>query len=162
MDDSLENVRESVPCLSRTKEKPSILVVPGWANSGPDHWQSLWQRENAHWVRVEQSDWEFPEPHEWIAAVDQVDRYVRACPTPPVLLGHSLGCIAIVKWAFPSSLPIAGAFLVAPSDVEAVSAPEETQFFAPIPRTRLRFPAHLVCSDNDPFLSPAHAETLAD
>lgn len=33
------------------------LVVPGWNNSGPTHWQSRWQDLAPDLVRVEQEDW---------------------------------------------------------------------------------------------------------
>ena len=40
--------------------KPSnVLVLPGWQSSGPQHWQTLWERRHGY-VRVEQHDWMRP------------------------------------------------------------------------------------------------------
>jgi carotenoid cleavage dioxygenase-like enzyme len=36
---------------------PPVLIVPGWTNSGPEHWQSHWERAHPEWRRVEQADW---------------------------------------------------------------------------------------------------------
>ena len=138
---------------------PPILIVPGWTNAGPDHWQSIWQRSHPSWIRVEQSDWETPKAQDWL---ETLDRYVQACTAPPVLVGHSLGCIAIVKWAATSQAEIAGAFLVAPADVESENAPTEIENFAPIPGERLRFPAQIVASRNDEFLSLKRVSDLSE
>ena len=35
-----------------------ILLVPGLWNSGPEHWQSYWERERTDCRRVLQKDWE--------------------------------------------------------------------------------------------------------
>ena len=40
--------------------KPSnVLLLPGWQNSGPQHWQTLWEQRHGY-HRVEQSDWDRP------------------------------------------------------------------------------------------------------
>jgi len=137
--------------------EPPVLIVPGWANSGPGHWQSIWQEANPSWVRVEQADWEHPLLDDWLATID---RYVRACTAPPVLVGHSLGSIAIVRWAAASSAKAAGAFLVSPTDVESDYIPAG-KHFAPIPREPLRFSGLVVISDNDEYVSPDRAVQFA-
>jgi hypothetical protein len=35
-----------------------VLIAPGLHNSGPDHWQSRWQRLFPAFERVQQDDWE--------------------------------------------------------------------------------------------------------
>ncbi len=42
-----------------------ILIVPGLYNSGPDHWQSHWQRDLPGAERVDQTDWERPALGDW-------------------------------------------------------------------------------------------------
>ena len=37
-----------------------IVIVPGWRNSGPGHWQSLWAEQLEGAVRVQQQDWLVP------------------------------------------------------------------------------------------------------
>jgi len=34
--------------------QPPVLIVPGWTNSGPQHWQTLWEHEHPEYRRVEQ------------------------------------------------------------------------------------------------------------
>jgi predicted alpha/beta hydrolase family esterase len=142
---------------------PPVLVVPGWTNSGPDHWQSLWQRAHPEWRRVEQRDWDEPEPDAWLAALDTAVREVTASTgRRPVLVGHSLGALLVPLWvATHSDARAAAALLVAPADVERPGAPAVLRSFAPVPRIRLPFPSLLAASRDDPYLSWARAEELA-
>jgi predicted alpha/beta hydrolase family esterase len=39
-----------------------ILIVPGVNGSGPDHWQTRWERKLSTARRVEQADWDSPRP----------------------------------------------------------------------------------------------------
>ena len=93
----------------------SVLIVPGWGDSGPEHWQTLWERADPSFRRVRQRDWEYPIRAEWVAALE---REILAVEGPVVLAAHSLGCIAVAHCACGSSLPIHAALLVAPPDVE--------------------------------------------
>lgn len=137
----------------------SVLMVPGWTGSSPGHWQSLWQREHPEYARVEQRDWDHPDPTEWVATLD---RAVGAAPAPVVLAGHSLGCTTIARWARDHDASrVAAALLVAPSDVEAETAPEEVKCFAPVPLARLPFTSIVVASTNDEFVTMARAEQFA-
>jgi predicted alpha/beta hydrolase family esterase len=137
----------------------TVLMIPGFTGSSPGHWQSLWERERPEYRRVMQRDWDRPEPAEWIANLDAA---VRAARGPVVLAGHSLGCITIAKWAAArGAASVSGAFLVAPSDVEAPTAPPEVRGFAPIPLTRLPFPSIVVASTNDELVTFARAGRFA-
>lgn len=140
-------------------EIPPVLIVPGWTNAGPEHWQSLWQIAQPSWRRVEQVDWECPQVQDWL---DTLSRYVEQSPTPPLLVAHSLGCIAVVKWAAETHNEVAGAFLVAPADVESNNAPAAIKNFAPIPTQKMRFATHVVVSSDDEFLSLERASDFAD
>ncbi|ARP88648.1 RBBP9/YdeN family alpha/beta hydrolase [Bordetella genomosp. 9] len=135
------------------------IIVPGWRNSGPDHWQSLWERTLPHAVRVPQRDWENPDPQSWIGTLAAC---VEAAPWPALLIAHSLGCIAAA--ALPAALHgrIAAALLVAPADVERPGAPACLGAFAPIATRSLPFQSVVVASDNDPYCSLARARHLAE
>ena len=70
-----------------------ILVVPGWGGSGPEHWQSYWQRDFGA-PRVELDDWLCPHAETWIAALEHgLAALARRNPRPPVLVAHSLGTV---------------------------------------------------------------------
>lgn len=140
-------------------EPPRVLLVPGWENSGPQHWQSLWERADPHrFQRVQQRDWNTPDPDEWVRALDDA---IAAEPAPVVLVAHSLGCIAVARWAARFTRPVAGALLVAPADVERADTPEPIRCFAPVPLQPLPFRSILVASSNDEYLSMDRAEHFA-
>jgi predicted alpha/beta hydrolase family esterase len=136
-----------------------VLVVPGLNGSGPGHWQTLWEGDYPDWRRVEQRDWAHPEVEHWVSALDQA---VGSAQRPVILVAHSLGCIAVAHWGNQRNVaPAAGALLVAPANVERESRPESVAGFAPIPRSRLRFPSLLVGSENDPHGDLPFVEALA-
>lgn len=145
-----------------------ILIVPGWSSSGPDHWQSRWERNLPTARRVEQDDWLRPDRDRWVGRlIAEAARSTR----PPVLVAHSLGCAAVAHAAgkLPTGI-VAGAFLVAPADVDnaagwPITAGETFDSgqagFAPLPMTRLPFPAALVSSSDDPYCRQERAAELA-
>ena len=89
-----------------------ILILPGWQNSGPQHWQSRWERRYGY-RRLEQSDWMRPLRGDWIARLEEV---LLESDVPALLVAHSLGCLQIVAWAAHSRNTglVRGALLVAP------------------------------------------------
>lgn len=136
----------------------TILIVPGYQNSGPDHWQTRWQARLSAARRVEQAEWSKPVREDWMMAVADA---VNAAPKPVVLVAHSLGVAAAVL-AIPQFVrPVAGAFFVAPPDVANPDIrPRHLMTFGPWPRQRLPFPAIVVASRNDPYSSFEQVETL--
>jgi predicted alpha/beta hydrolase family esterase len=137
-----------------------IIIVPGYTNSGPEHWQSRWQRKLSTARRVEQDDWEAPAKDAWVSRLVET---VAACRRPAVLLAHSLGVVTVAHAAplLPRDV-VRGAFLVAPADVdEADLIPEIERSFAPIPRDPLPFPSLLVASRSDSYCTYDRAEDLA-
>lgn len=138
------------------------LILPGWQGSPDNHWQSHWLRSLPNATRVEQADWDQPDPASWVAALE---RAINAASSPVILIAHSLGCVTVARWAAQAPLAslrqVRGALLVAPADVERPGCPQALQGFAPIPRDLLPFPSQLVGSDNDPAASVARALQLA-
>lgn len=142
-----------------------ILILPGYADSEPSHWQSHWERDDPACRRVVQSDWLEPRLADWLATLD---RYVRECDSPPVLVAHSLSCALVAHWTHRmggpdmAPHPVKGALLVAPADVESPDhTPDEVRNFGPIPLARLPFPSIVVASDDDPFVAPERAASFA-
>ena len=122
-----------------------IIIVPGWRNSGPDHWQSLWAQQLPHAERVEQDDWLVPHRDPWVAALEQL---VLSRPEPVVLAAHSLGCITAAHMGPEASARVQGALLVAPADPERRA---QLADFAPVPYAPLPYRSVLVASSNDPY-----------
>lgn len=141
---------------------PTILTVPGLGNSGPTHWQTLWEKARDDTVRVELGMWDTPHRNVWVT---KLDRAIRTARAPVVLVGHSLGCLAIAWWATlspqPYGWPVAGALLVAPADVDRYDGPPELSGFAPAPATPLPFPSIVVASRDDPWIRYERAQALA-
>lgn len=136
-----------------------ILILPGHANSGPDHWQSRWEAKISNARRVHQADWINATPEAWAGAVtDAVARTER----PVVLVAHSLGVLSAVHAAPKLTKRIAGAFLVAPTNVARENlTPGISRAFLPS-RDPLPFPSLLVASRNDPFCDFEVAADLAN
>lgn len=135
------------------------LILPGLGNSGPDHWQSLWEADLPGGARVDLGHWDQPRGPVWLA------RAIAAIEANPgaVLIGHSLGAVLITLVAAQRpDLDIAGAMLVAPADVgSSRHTPGFLRAFAPIPERPLPFPALVVASRNDPYMAFTRAEALA-
>jgi len=136
----------------------SVLIIPGLYNSGPEHWQSQWERARGDCLRVEQRDWETPARADWVAALDAA---VSAMRGPPVLVAHSTGCATVAHWAQTGGARARGALLVAPSDPEAPSYPAGPVGFSPMPLDKLPFPTIVVASDDDEYVTPARAAAFA-
>ena len=136
----------------------SYLIVPGWHGSDTDHWQTHWEKALPGAQRVVVESWENPSRHDWILALE---RAVRAAAELPIIIAHSLGCVAVAHWAATTTARIRGAFLVAPADLDKPNAPEPLRKFGPPPRQRLPFPSELVASDNDPHIAADRARELA-
>jgi serine hydrolase len=143
------------------KQRP-ILIIPGWMNSGPQHWQTLWEQAHPEYHRIEQRDWEMPDRLDWIAALDEA---IRTSPSPPILVAHSLGCITIAHWAAErgndAAACVSAALLVAPADIEAPTTPEAVRGFRPVPLKPLLFPSVLVASRTDQWASFERAAEFA-
>lgn len=136
----------------------TFLIIPGYGDSGPEHWQSLWQQADPRFRRVEQRDWWRPVCAEWVAVLEQA---VAASGPQTVLVAHSLGCGLVAHWAAQTRLPVRAAMLVAPPDPEGPAAELGIEGFVPVPEQPLAFPSLLVASSNDPFSSLEHAHSAA-
>jgi uncharacterized protein len=164
----IDPVREVRPDVSPDVQ-PDILLIPGLNNSGPGHWQSIWERTLPRARRVDLGLWDDPHRNTWVGklalAIGRADR-------PVVLVGHSLGCHVAAWWAeyegaFTAHLrnaepcPVIGALLVAPPDVDERPADRRLTRFAPLPPSALPFPSIVVGSRDDPYLSIGQGRRMA-
>jgi predicted alpha/beta hydrolase family esterase len=136
---------------------PPILIIPGWTNSGPEHWQSRWQAALPNARRVEQRDWDRPERPEWVEALA---REIARCQRP-VLVAHSLGCLTVAHWARQSGAAVRAALLVAPPDPTSPDLADVLRDFAPVPREPLAFSSIVVASEDDPYADFGWSRALA-
>jgi len=137
---------------------PSYLILPGYGNSGPEHWQSLWEAANPAFRRIEQRDWGRPVCAEWVAALEQA---VANSGPNTVLVAHSLACLLVVHWAASTRLPIKAALLVAVPDPLGANFPSDALGFAPLPKQPLPFLSQMVASSDDPFSDQEYSQACA-
>lgn len=136
----------------------TVLILPGYGDSGPEHWQTLWERRHGY-ARVVQDDWERPHLAAWKrrladALADTNDRVV--------LVAHSLGCALVAHAAEEVGARVAAALLVAPPDVDEIRhLMPEIETFAPMPLDRLPFPTLVVGSTNDPYAEASRVQEFA-
>jgi hypothetical protein len=95
---------------------------------------------------------------EW---VNSLELAIASCARPPVIVAHSLGCIAVAHWAATTRQPVEAALLVAPCDVDRSVLASRLRDFAPLPREKLDFPSLIAASTDDPYLDIEPARNLA-
>lgn len=139
--------------------EPKILLLPGWQNSDPGHWQSRWEAIYGD-HRVDQHDWMRPLRGDWCARLEEE---VLAAAGPVVLVAHSLGCILVAAWASHSTHAgkVRAALLVAPGDVERDDLRQMIPGWAPIVRQPLPFPSLMIAAEDDPYCDAARSRQLA-
>jgi len=139
--------------------EPRVLLLPGWQNSGPGHWQTLWEGKH-HDHRVEQHEWMRPLRGDWSARLEEE---VLASPGDVVFAAHSLGCILVAAWAAHSrnTARVRGALLVAPGDLEREDVRQMIPGWAPIVRQPLPFAAVLIAANDDPYCEAARSRQMA-
>jgi predicted alpha/beta hydrolase family esterase len=132
-----------------------VLLVPGIGNSGPGHWQSLWQANHSDVGRVIQRDWDHPVCDDWVETLDQA---VGQAVAPPILVAHSLGCLAVAHWAARSERPCFALLLVAVPDPSGSAFPKVAIGFATVPLALREYRVTVVSSDDDSYATTTYTE----
>jgi uncharacterized protein len=156
------------PSYTGAMTQAQVWVLPGWQDSGFDHWQSRWERLHG-FKRVAQHDWMRPLRGDWITQLENTLLSKRELvtqipyglaaqkplnPEPTVVLvAHSLGCHLVSSWAAVSQQThrVRGALLVAPPDCTREDFPPELHSWRQPVLQRLPFPSVCVVSSDDPF-----------
>jgi uncharacterized protein len=139
-----------------------VLVLPGWQDSGPAHWQSRWElrppvqsKRVLGLLRVQQHDWMRPLRGDWITRLEDVVAQQRQARPQArlVLAAHSMGCHLVAAWAGLSrhADQVQAALLVAPPDQAQADFPAELHSWRRFEGAKLPFAAACVTSANDPF-----------
>jgi predicted alpha/beta hydrolase family esterase len=135
-----------------------VLILPGLGNSGPQHWQTLWEQSGPDFQRVQQRDWDNPDREQWCAALD-ID--VGRNGPDTVVVAHSLGCLVVAHWAVEARVSIRAALLVAVPDPDGPAFPKSATGFSSTPMQPLPFKSIVVTSTNDPYGSADFASRAA-
>ncbi len=137
----------------------NYIIIPGLGNSGPDHWQSHFEKSGNSFYRINQKEWDAPVCNDWLETIDKELKLFDLKNV--ILIGHSLGCATIAHWAKRYGKSVKGALLVAPSDLEAPAYTFPAKGFEPIPLEKLNFKTIVVASSNDPWVSIERAQLFA-
>jgi len=139
-----------------------ILTVPGLDNSGPGHWQTLWEQRIPGCRRADLGNWAHPHRNSWVSRLGVA---IHQAGAPVVLVAHSLGCLTVAWWAAMEGHAAAGlvrgALLVAPPRIDERPDCTRIASFAPPPRAPLPFRSILVGSHDDSWCDFASAAQLA-
>jgi predicted alpha/beta hydrolase family esterase len=125
----------------------TVLILPGYGGSGPQHWQTRWEALHPEYRRVEVPDWNRPDLDVWVKALADA---AADSQEPQVIVAHSLGCLVVAHFASRGGSARA-ALLVAVPDPSGSEFPPEARSFAVVPLEPLRFPSRVVASRNDSY-----------
>jgi predicted alpha/beta hydrolase family esterase len=130
-----------------------VLIVPGLHNSGPDHWQSRWEKLYPDAERVEQDDWTQPDLSRWS---QRLNESLSRSDEPTVVIAHSFGCLATLYAARSGRHNLTCALLVAPADPDKFGVADK------LTNARLFCPSIVIGSSNDPWMASDRAAYWAD
>ncbi len=143
------------------------VIVPGVGGSEYAHWQSWLQRQLMSCSRVQQSDWNSPILQNWVARICQnsspdSERYSN-CGAQLWLSNHS-GSLSIATQN--CRRKIKNVVLVAPANParfgeSGFAQHSQSNYSAYFQQLKLAVPTRLLISENDPWLSFADAQALA-
>lgn len=140
----------------------TTLILPGLGNSGSEHWQTLWEKNDPSFRRVVQSNWDSPNCIDWVLHLNEV---IHSYSEKVVLVAHSSACALVAHWTCQANtdalLKVQGALLVAPSDPEGPNYPIDPIGFGPVPMNELPFPSIVVASTDDRYITVDRATLYA-
>ncbi|OGG40157.1 hypothetical protein A3A21_00665 [Candidatus Jorgensenbacteria bacterium RIFCSPLOWO2_01_FULL_45_25b] len=148
--------------------KKRVFIIHGWESSPESNWFPWAKRE------LEKLGYEvtvpvmptpmFPKKEEW---VEYIKKLVRAPDKEMLLMGHSLGVIAILRYleSLENEERINKAILVAGFS-ESIKFPVVENFFQPpLNYEKIKTKASdfiIIHSDNDPYVPLIYAETMKE
>jgi uncharacterized protein len=139
--------------------KINYLLLPGFGNSGSEHWQTYFEKILPNCKRIEQKSWEKPVCKDWLIAINEA--IIKYPAESVVLISHSMGGIAIAHWAAKFGTKIKAAMIVAPPDLDFPWQDLGLETFAPIPMEKLPFKSLIVASTNDQWATIERSEVFA-
>ena len=137
----------------------NYFIVPGLGGSGANHWQTLFEKSEENFQRIQQRNWDNPDIYEWAENIEKVISSYD--PQTVILVGHSLGCLTIALWSIRYNKKIRGAFLVAPPDISLFREKVDNSILDKISTSEINFMTTLVASTNDPWATIERAESYA-
>lgn len=137
-----------------------IFLIPGYANSDENHWQTLWEKKYSGRVeRLMLEDFLSTSKEYWTSAILEMAKNIDK---NYIVVAHSLGALSFAHAYSENELKnLKAVMLVAPPDVEQNQNAAFLPEFSPIPDFKFNVPAVLVASSNDPFYEIERADEIA-
>lgn len=136
------------------------FTLPGYGNSGSDHWQTYFESQLANCQRIEQASWDHPKLDDWVNQLENSLKNEDLAHT--ILITHSLGGMALLHWVKHFHKTVKAALIVAPPDLENPFQDLGLGDLPPIPREQLPFPSIVVCSTNDHWMRLERSQYFAE
>jgi predicted alpha/beta hydrolase family esterase len=135
------------------------VIVPGFGGLVADRWRGWWRGVDPDAAVVEPPHWSAASLASWCLAVRRAILSNPGC----VAVGHGLGAVVLIHLsAREPSLPVRRALLVSPADVDgAFAGRPEFHSFTPLPDGPLGWPVTVTAAQEDPWIAPAAARSLA-
>jgi len=139
-----------------------LLLLPGLDNSGPAHWQTLWEVKQpflpvASIDRIVRQSWSEPVYEVW---QEELQQTLQNDLRPTIIIAHSLGCLSAAGVDALANPHLKAALLVAPPNANRPDFPTRIKNFR-VPARTLSFPSIFVASENDPYASFDSSQQLA-
>lgn len=142
-----------------------VVIIHGWGGRPDEGWRPWLSRElNARGYAVtmpQMPNSGSPVEREWVQAI------AEAVGTPDegvILVGHSLGCMAILRYLGSLHSGRVGAVVFVAGFVTSLGIPEIENFFtAPVDFTSLKARSSsfaAIYSDDDPYVPPVQAQLI--
>jgi uncharacterized protein len=144
----------------------SVVLIHGWDGGVDKDWFPWIQKKllSTKYIPISLS---MPNPASpkrsvW---VDHIKKHVVPT-TQTILVGHSIGCMAVLRFLESLDSPIKGAILVAPYVVNEKKYKTIKSFFhGDLKWSKIRKNGgklHVICSNNDPYVSMWQSEMIED
>jgi uncharacterized protein len=137
-----------------------FFIIPGYGNSGDEHWQTYFETKLDNCSRINQDSWDHPTCDDWVNGIN--DSLANEDLSNSILITHSLGCLALVHWVNRFGKKPKGAMIVAPPDLENPYQDLNLESFTPIPLNKLNFSSIVVRSSNDHWSSMERSKLFSD
>ena len=135
------------------------LILAGIYDSGPQHWQLIWMRDDPSLVKLDHASWTHPDRCEW---VHELAAKIDALKGEVVLVAHSLACLMVAHWSCHANGRVRGALLVSVPDPNSPNFPSDAKNFDGLPMDRFPFKSLVVSSDNDSYGSQEYMKRCAE
>jgi uncharacterized protein len=137
---------------------PTVLIVPGWMGSGPQHRQTYWEQKHLDYRRLTLDDWRSVHREDWILGLEKA---LITLGGNVVLVAHGLGCLSVAWWAATDSPLLPASRRPCWSRLRISHRLPALSSFTPIPQRELPFPSLLVASETDPYATIQAAAAMA-